>query len=149
MISPPAVDFGRLLPHRHPFVLIDRVIELEPGVRGRAIKRLSAGDALPLGGPCSSPALLVEACAQLLAIVSSAPLAAGDEEPAAAGVGYLAGVDSFNLEHLPRAGDTLTLDVCIVRRFGPLLQAEAKVELEGRPIGGGRLTVSSPRPNPA
>ncbi len=63
----------RVLPHRYPFLLVDRVTEFKPGVEIRGIKNFTANEAMPLGYSESSPVvpagILLEAVTQLGAIL--------------------------------------------------------------------------------
>ena len=63
-----AAEIMRILPHRYPFLLVDRVVELEPGMRAVAIKQVTANEPqftghFP-GRPIMPGVLIVEALAQ-------------------------------------------------------------------------------------
>jgi 3-hydroxyacyl-[acyl-carrier-protein] dehydratase len=68
-----ADDVARLLPHRHPFLLLDRVTELQPGESATAVKNISVSDGVLAGhfpGRMIYPGvLLVECIAQLAAVI--------------------------------------------------------------------------------
>ena len=127
------------LPHRFPFLLIDRVEALVPGDSGRGVKLVSGGELL---GPGQAlPALLIlEAGAQLLGLVAGSAGREAGEKPA---VGYLAAVEGFRSHRAVRAGDRLEVEVALGRRFGALLQGELRAHVAGELVAEGRMTAMS------
>ncbi|HLK12200.1 MAG TPA: 3-hydroxyacyl-[acyl-carrier-protein] dehydratase FabZ [Candidatus Binatia bacterium] len=126
------------LPHAVPFLLIDRVLEIEEQ-RGAFVKLVTATD------PCVAPdgtlpgAFVLEAMAQ----GGGALLGAlADRLPPA---GYLAGIDDFRLLGPVRVGDLLRVEVSVVRQFATatLLQGRALVGEEVR--AEARFTLAVPR----
>ncbi|RNF81743.1 3-hydroxyacyl-ACP dehydratase FabZ [Montanilutibacter psychrotolerans] len=114
-----------LLPHRYPFLLVDRVIELEPHKRVLAWKNVTANEPFfnghfP-GHPVMPGVLVVEALAQaggLLTQLSHRIAAAekGDlHEPAAKKLYYLVKVDGARFSRMVVPGDRLELDVTLKR----------------------------------
>ena len=104
-------DPGAYLPHRYPFLLLDRVVELEPGVRGVAQTTISASRPFP-------QVLLVESVAQLAGIV----IIQQDGEG-----GFLAAIDQAEFSRIPLIGDVLTVSACVLKAFGRLFMLEGKV----------------------
>src|SRR6478609_1481776 len=105
-----AIAVQRLLAHRHPFLLVDKIDVLEAGRRVIGIKRLTAGEwwssptpATPIAFP-----LVVEALAQ-----TGAALLIDLVDTASGAVGYFMGADHVRFRHSARAGDTLRLDVTL------------------------------------
>lgn len=106
----------RILPHRAPFLLIDRVTELEPRVSARALKCVSYNEPFfpghfP-GHPIFPGVLIVEAMAQLTGVLAYA------SEPfdATQKVMYFLGIDSAKFRKPVVPGDRMTLDVRVLRR---------------------------------
>jgi 3-hydroxyacyl-[acyl-carrier-protein] dehydratase len=145
------VQIQELLPHRPPFLFIDRVIEIEPGVRGVAIKNVTINEAHFLGHfpqrPVMPGVLLIEGCAQLGAIVIASTRLAIEkqtdplETPA---VGYLASVNRFKLISLVGPGDQLRLDVQVGKRVGSLIQLNAAIHVGTLLVASGEIAVSIP-----
>ena len=116
MISSAALpDVLELLPHRFPFLLIDRVTALDPGRRAEGIKRLTGGEwflgeaTLDPNPPADLPmpnGLVVEALAQL-----SAAVLMGVVEGASGAVGYFMGLDRVRYRGMAYPGDDLRLGV--------------------------------------
>jgi 3-hydroxymyristoyl/3-hydroxydecanoyl-(acyl carrier protein) dehydratase len=110
-------DVLELLPHRFPFLLIDRVTALDPGRRAEGIKRLTGGewflgeathDPDPPANPAMPNGLVVEALAQL-----SAAVLIGVVEGASGAVGYFMGLDRVRYRGMAYPGDDLRLQVAL------------------------------------
>lgn len=104
-----AVDIQRIIPHRYPFLLIDRVTELEPARRAIGWKNVTMGDGFFQGHFPSYPVmpgvLIVEALAQVGAVA----LLTTDEFKGQ--LALFAGIDHVRFKRQVRPGDTLKLEV--------------------------------------
>ena len=104
------------LPHRYPFVLIDRVISLELGKEITAIKNVSVNEPYFPGHfpyhPVMPGVLIVEAMAQAAAILSFKTM---DTKPSDDSVYYFAGIDSARFKKPVSPGDQIVLNVKIDR----------------------------------
>ena len=126
------------LPHRYPLLLIDRILELEPGERIVGLKNVSMGEPffvghLP-GNPIMPPVLIVEAMAQVGAVlVSFRPDAAGYTT-------HLLSVERVRFLRLVRPGDQLIIRVVGLRGKGRFGKAQATAEVDGVIAAEGVLT---------
>ena len=130
------VDVTRImgmLPHRYPFLLVDRVLELDPHKRLRAIKNVTINEPFFQGHfpghPVMPGVLVIEAMAQaagLLTQLSEPPRGPGEEQP----LYYLVKVDKARFSRTVVPGDQLSLEVeqkRMLRRMG-LYQCRALVD---------------------
>jgi 3-hydroxyacyl-[acyl-carrier-protein] dehydratase len=106
----------RKLPHRYPFLLIDRVLEVEPGVRIKAMKNVTINEPYFVGHfprrPVMPGVLLLEGMAQAAAVLS---FETAGEEPDERTVYYFAGVDGARFKRPVEPGDQLVYDVSLLR----------------------------------
>ena len=104
------------LPHRYPFVLIDRVVSIELGKEITAIKNVSINEPYFPGHfpyhPVMPGVLIVEAMAQAAAILSFKTM---DTKPSDDSVYYFAGIDSARFKKPVSPGDQIVLNVKIDR----------------------------------
>ena len=136
-----ADDIARLLPHRYPFFLLDRVVALEPGVSAEAIKNVSAADPVLSGhfpGRMIYPGvLLVECVAQLAAVVygtAAASRAGGDVVGDVADrVGYLAEIRQAKFLKPVFPGDQVLFRAQSGTRMGSLISVTGQASV-GRDI---------------
>jgi 3-hydroxyacyl-[acyl-carrier-protein] dehydratase len=128
------------LPHRFPMLLVDRVLECEPGKRILAIKNVSMNEPFFAGHfphhPVMPGVLIIEALAQAAAILSFKTLGTRPDDKS---VYYFVGIDEARFKRPVSPGDQLLLDVKLDRllrglwkfsaqaRVGETLAAEAKL----------------------
>ena len=125
------------IPHRYPFIAVDRVQDVTPGIRAVGVKLIS-GD-----GPFSSQGypqfFLVEAMAQLGAIASAGRAAGGGPAP-----GLLAAVSGVRFGVRPAAGDTVLLTVEFEARMGTLVRFRGVAKIKEEEAAEAVLTFSVP-----
>lgn len=118
-----------LLPHRYPFLLVDRVIEVEPGKRLVAIKNVTINEPFFTGHfpnkPVMPGVLLIEAMAQATGL-----LAMESADVPKEAIYYLVGVDKARFKRPVVPGDQLVFEVEVLkhRRDIWVFAAEAKVD---------------------
>jgi 3-hydroxyacyl-[acyl-carrier-protein] dehydratase len=120
-----------MIPHRAPFLLVDRVVESGDG-RVRAEKRVTAGD--PLAGDELPDVLVIEALAQAAACTNAGTHGAHR--------GMLVAATGFTFEGRARAGDTLVLEAVRVAKLGALLRFDGTATVDGRVIAKGQMTFA-------
>jgi 3-hydroxyacyl-[acyl-carrier-protein] dehydratase len=104
------------LPHRYPFLLVDRVLELEKGKRIKALKNVSINEPF-FGGhfphhPVMPGVLMLEAMAQAAALLAFDTLGVSPSEKT---VYYFAGIDAARFKRPVEPGDQLIMDVTLER----------------------------------
>ena len=104
-----SVAIRQIIPHRYPFLLVDRIDELEPGQRAVGIKNVSANEEYFQGHfpdyPVMPGVLIVEAIAQVGAVA----LLSQDEH--AGKIAFFAGINNVRFKRQVKPGDTLQLNV--------------------------------------
>ncbi len=142
-MSVPA-PFGReeivkILPHREPFLLIDEVLELEPGKRVLARRRVRADDWWFPGHfpdrPVMPGVLTVEAIAQAGAVAVLADPANRGKLP------FFAGIDDCKFKRVVSPGDELTLECEFFRVRGPVAKGEGVARVGDEVAAQATLTV--------
>lgn len=122
------------LPHGYPFLMVDRVVEVEPGRRAVAEKTITSDTMFVHGRPGgTSPEILVlEAMAQVGALTVAAAHAGGAGTGPAHGImGYLAGMNDVVFHVRPKAGDRLVLTLEFVASIGALARFRGEARISG------------------
>ena len=142
------MPFGReeieqILPHRDPFLLIDEVVELDPGKRVVARRAVRAEDPwfaghFP-GRPVMPGVLIVEAMAQTGAI------AVLFEEANRGKIAFFAGIDDCRFKRVVEPGDVLTLTCEIAEMRGPIGRGKATAYVGDVLAARGTLTFAVER----
>lgn len=135
-----AKEIMEIIPHRHPFLLIDTIEELEPGVRAVGKKCVSANEPyfqghFP-GNPVMPGVLIMEALAQVGAV---AMLSQPEFEGHTA---YFAGIDKARFRRKVLPGDVLELETAIVKVKGPIGVGKAVARVNGTVAAQAELTFA-------
>jgi 3-hydroxyacyl-[acyl-carrier-protein] dehydratase len=105
------------LPHRYPFLLVDRVLEIETGKRIRALKNVTINEPFFIGHfphrPVMPGVLIIEAMAQAAGLLSFDALGAAADDKS---VIYFVGIDNARFKRPVEPGDQLIMDVSIERQ---------------------------------
>lgn len=130
-------EIKAILPHRYPFLLVDRIEELEEGVRAVGIKNVTANEPFFQGHfpdyAVMPGVLIVEALAQVGAVAMLM-------KPENRGkLGFLAGIDGFRFKQQVRPGDQLRLEVEITRLKGPIGKGFGRATVDGKLAAEGEI----------
>lgn len=132
-----------ILPHRFPFLLVDRVVEYQPGVSVVAIKNVTINDNFFPGHfperPIMPGVLMVEAMAQVGGLLMLQPEVGGSRENF-----FFAGVDKVRFRKPVIAGDTLVMRMNLVKlqkRFG-IARMEGKAYVGGEVVCEGEFMMA-------
>lgn len=130
----------RILLHRYPFLLVDRVTELEIDKRIVGIKNVSRNDhylsSEANGGAVFPPTLLTEAIAQVGAILILAKPENRQRLP------LLAGIKRFRFRQPVRPGDVIEMEAHVVRLGSRMGVLEGVARVNGKIIAGGTMTCA-------
>ena len=127
-----------LLPHRYPFILVDRVLEMEPGIKIRALKNVSVNEPFFLGHfpdkPIMPGVLIVEGMVQ-----TGGLLLAERMTPQMRSQVCFSGVDQarFRIPVIP--GDQLIFEVEIIRRRSNVVKMSARAFVDNNRVAEAKL----------
>ena len=123
----------RKLPHRYPFILVDRVLEIELGQRIKALKNVTMNEPFFQGHfparPVMPGVLMLEALAQAAAILS---FESAGTEPGEDTVVYFAGIDEARFKRPVEPGDQLILEAAIERQKAGIYRYKARATVDGQ-----------------
>lgn len=119
-----------IIPHRHPFMLIDTIEELEPGVKAIGKKCVSFNEPFFAGHfptePVMPGVLIIEALAQVGAVaILSMPENKGK-------IAYFGGIKETRFKGMVKPGDVLMLETEIIRVKGPVGVGKANAYVDGK-----------------
>ena len=122
----------RRLPHRYPFLLVDRVLEFEKNVRIKALKNVTMNEPFFAGHfparPVMPGVLMLEAMAQAAALLSFESM---DTEPGDDTVVYFVGIDGARFKRPVEPGDQLILEASIDRVKGGIYKYKVRASVGG------------------
>lgn len=130
-----------MLPHRYPFLMIDRVVELVPGQRVVAVKNVSINEPqfqghFP-GQPVMPGVLMVEAIAQACGIMAMSANPTFRERPL-----YLLGLDKVRFRSPVRPGDQVRIEVVKTNEKRGIWFFEATLTVEGKAVVEGEVMAT-------
>ncbi len=128
------------LPHRYPFLLVDRVLDCEPGKSIHAYKNVTINEPFFAGHfphyPVMPGVLILEALAQAAGILSFKPPGA---KPDMTSLFYFVGIDKARFKKTVAAGDQLHLHVVIQRQFRNIWKFKAAARVDGEIVADAEL----------
>ncbi|MGA1562688.1 MAG: 3-hydroxyacyl-ACP dehydratase FabZ, partial [Gammaproteobacteria bacterium] len=128
------------LPHRYPFLLVDRVLEVEPGKRLVAIKNVTINEPFFPGhfphAPVMPGVLIMEALAQATGILS---FQTNGNLPTEKSLYYFVGIDNARFRKPVEPGDQLVLEVELTRRIRDLWKFKAEAKVDGQVVASADL----------
>jgi len=126
----------RLLPHRYPFLLVDRVIEIEPGKSIVAIKNVSINEPFFQGHfpghPVMPGVLIVEALAQTAGLLTQ--ITSQMDGQSGSPLFYLVKVDNARFSAVVAPGDQLRMEVSLKRLIRGMGLFEAQASVDGKVV---------------
>ncbi len=129
-----------IIPHRQPFLLVDTIEELEPGIRAVGKKCVSYNEPFFSGHfpkePVMPGVLIIEAMAQTGAVaILSKPENKGK-------TAYFAGISQAKFKQKVIPGDVLTLELEIIKEKGPIGIGRGTAKIDGRLVASAELTFA-------
>lgn len=132
------IDYIReRLPHRYPFLMVDRILELERGKRAVVIKNVTINEPFFQGHyphlPVMPGVMIIEAMAQAGGL-------AADKESDSEVIPLFAAIDKARFRRVVRPGDQLVITVEVLNARRQVVKVKAKAEVEGEIAAEGELT---------
>ena len=134
--APTALDIHQILaklPHRYPFLLVDRVLEVEAGKSVKALKNVTINEPFFVGHfpvrPVMPGVLILEALAQAAAVLAFVTMgtSAGNDR-----VVYLVGIDGARFKRPVEPGDQLVLEAFVERSRGGIHKFRTRATVDGQ-----------------
>ncbi|WP_088104364.1 3-hydroxyacyl-ACP dehydratase FabZ [Halalkalibacter urbisdiaboli] len=122
-------EIKAIIPHRYPFLLVDRIEEVEEGKRAVGLKNVTANEEFFNGHfpeyPVMPGVLIIEALAQTAAVAMLM------KEENKGKIGFFAGIDNCRFKKQVKPGDQLKLEIDITRMKGPIAKARGVATVDG------------------
>ncbi|MGM0435671.1 MAG: 3-hydroxyacyl-ACP dehydratase FabZ [Bacillota bacterium] len=133
-------EIKKIIPHRYPMLLVDKVLEVEEGVSIHALKNVTSNEPFFQGHfpeeQVMPGVLVIESLAQAGAIALLKHPDFSGKTP------YFAGIDKCRFKRKVRPGDSLDLHVTITKMKGPIGKGQAKAYVDGELAASADLTFA-------
>lgn len=137
-------DIKNFLPHRYPFLLVDKVQALEPGKSIRAIKNVTANEPFFNGHfpakPIMPGVLVIEALAQATGLLGFRTMS---EQPQDNILYMLVAIDKARFKHQVEPGDQLILEAEIIKKKGIMWVFDTKASVDGKLVTSAELMCAA------
>ena len=131
-------EIEEIIPHRHPFLLIDRVEELEPGVKAIGYKSITYNEPYFLGHFPEEP--VMPGVLQIEALAQTGAVAILSKKENKGKTAYFGGINQARFKRKVVPGDTLKLDCQIVKQKGSVGVGRAVATVDGEIVVSAELT---------
>lgn len=132
-----------LLPHRYPFLLVDKVIECEPKERLLACKNVTFNEPFFQGhfpgNPVFPGVLMLEALAQATALLTSQ----SDDKYGPGSIYYLAGIDNARFKKQVGPGDQLMLEAVVIKARRNIWTFDCRAEVDGQLAASAKIMCAA------
>jgi len=129
-----------IIPHRYPFLLVDRVTEIKLNESIVGIKNVTANEPQFTGHfptrPVMPGVLIIEAMAQLSAVLVAKSMESTKDKEV-----FFMSIDESKFRKIVEPGDTLTMYASIIQNRGPVWKFRARAEVEGKVAAEGIFTA--------
>jgi len=131
-------EIQSILPHRYPFLLVDRILEMEPGEKAVAIKNVTINEHFFMGhfpgNPIMPGVLIVEAMAQVAGIMAFLSGVQGDTV-------YFMSIEKAKFRKPVVPGDQLRLDIATLQHRGNVWKFSGSATVDGKLVSEAEFTA--------
>jgi 3-hydroxyacyl-[acyl-carrier-protein] dehydratase len=129
-----------ILPHRYPFLLVDRIVELEPDKRVVGLKNVSANERYFIAGPGGVPMLPASILTEAMAQAGAVLILAKPENRSR--LIYFMGIDRVRYRRPVTVGDQVLLEGTVVRLRSKMGSLRGVARVDGRVVCEGQMTFA-------
>ncbi len=126
-------EIMRHIPHRYPFILVDRILELEPNKKVVGLKNVSMNEPFFQGHfpgtPIMPGVLILEAMAQTSGVLAIASMAA---ESGKSALMYFMGLDQVKFRKMVVPGDQLIMELTVLKQRAKIMKLAGTAKVEGQ-----------------
>jgi len=133
-------DIKAILPHRSPFLLVDRILEFEPDRRILGLKNVTSNERYFIAGPGGVPVLPASILTEAMAQAGAVLILAKPENRSR--LIYFMGIDRVRYRRPVRAGDTVLLEGIVVRLRSRMGSLRGIARVDGKVVCEGRMTFA-------
>lgn len=133
-------DIKAILPHRYPFLLVDRVVELEPDKRVVALKNITSNERYFIAGPGGVPTLPASILTEAMAQAGAVLILSKPENRSR--LIYFMGIDRVRYRRPVVAGDQVRLEGEVVRLRSKMGVLRGAALVEGKVVCEGQMTFA-------
>ena len=133
-------DIKAVLPHRYPFLLLDRVLELEPDRRCLAVKNVASDERYFIAGPGGRPTLPASILTEAMAQAGAVLILTKPENRAR--LIYFMGIDRVRYRRPVVAGDAVMLEATVVRLRARMGTLRGIARVDGHVVCEGQMTFA-------
>jgi 3-hydroxyacyl-[acyl-carrier-protein] dehydratase len=133
-------DIKAILPHRHPFLLVDRVVELEPDRRVVAVKNITTNERYFIAGPGGVPTLPASILTEAMAQAGGILILSKPENRSR--IVYFMGIDRVRYRRPVTAGDQVRLEGEVVRLRSRMGTLKGRALVDGKLVCEGQMTFA-------
>jgi 3-hydroxyacyl-[acyl-carrier-protein] dehydratase len=133
-------DIKAILPHRHPFLLLDRILELEPDKRVVGLKNVASDERYFIAGPGGRPVLPASILTEAMAQAGAVLILTKPENRSR--LIYFMGIDRVRYRRPVAAGDAVRLEATVVRLRGKMGSLRGVAWVDGQVVCEGQMTFA-------
>lgn len=137
------VDIQNILPHRYPFLLVDRITELVPGEYVEGLKNISISEPVFQGHfpghPIYPGVMIIEGMAQAGGVLAFKSMDIGSQEEIENKVVYFMSIDNAKFRAPVTPGDQLVYKISVIKNKGAVWQLDAKAYVDDKVVAQAEL----------